>query len=171
MTHPPIIFVDENDKPIGSGSMQEARKNGIRHRVVRIVIQNSKGEFLLQKRGSRPDMLYPGLWDYSAAGHVDDGEDYLDAAKRELKEELNVEAILEPIDHRYGEHTSEEGETVKRFYTTYIAKYDETPTDLQEGEVEEVKWFSLKAINRLLENNPDSATFGIKFFFKELFKT
>ena len=34
---------------------------------------------------------HPGVWDSSAAGHVDAGEDYDEAALRELEEELGVQ--------------------------------------------------------------------------------
>jgi 16S rRNA (adenine1518-N6/adenine1519-N6)-dimethyltransferase len=45
----------------------------------------------LQKRSIWKDRN-PGIWDSSAAGHVDSGEDYLTAARRELREELGIEA-------------------------------------------------------------------------------
>ena len=37
----------------------------------------------------------PGLWDSSAAGHVEKGEGYLTCAYRELQEELNLTEKLE----------------------------------------------------------------------------
>ena len=39
----------------------------------------------------------PGLWDSSAAGHVDSGESYDNAAKRELLEELGLSTSLYPL--------------------------------------------------------------------------
>ena len=40
----------------------------------------------------------PGLWDSSAAGHVESGENYISCANRELKEELELsEHFLEEV--------------------------------------------------------------------------
>ena len=74
-----ITFVDEQDNVIGAGSKQEAWTKGIYHRVSRIFLFNSKGELLIQKRSDNCVSL-PGRWDQSAAGHVDEGETYLEAA-------------------------------------------------------------------------------------------
>jgi isopentenyldiphosphate isomerase len=35
----------------------------------------------------------PGLWDSSAAGHLESGENYFGCARRELKEELSLSSI------------------------------------------------------------------------------
>src|SRR5664279_859085 len=85
----PIIIVDEDDRPIGQATKPEVWAQGLRHRIVRIMIENDQGELLLQHR--TPTMaLYPNRWDNSVGGHVDAGEDYLTAAKRELDEELGI---------------------------------------------------------------------------------
>ena len=60
------------------------------HRAVHILVFNQRGELFLQKRSMSKDND-PGMWDSSAAGHVDSGESYLDCATREIEEELGVE--------------------------------------------------------------------------------
>lgn len=57
------------------------------HRVVHVLVFNSKGELLLQKRSLTRDVA-PGKWDTSVGGHINPGEDPLEAARREMKEEL-----------------------------------------------------------------------------------
>ena len=54
------------------------------------------GEVFLQKR-SRGKDRHPLLWDSSTAGHVDAGEEYDEAAHRELREELGISANLERV--------------------------------------------------------------------------
>jgi 16S rRNA (adenine1518-N6/adenine1519-N6)-dimethyltransferase len=66
------------------------------HRAVHILLFNQAGELFLQKRSHLKDR-HPDVWDSSAAGHVDAGEEYDAAADRELKEELGVEAVLERV--------------------------------------------------------------------------
>ena len=52
-------------------------------------LRGGRAELLLQKRSAQKDS-FPGLYDISAAGHLDPGEDFAAAARRELAEELGV---------------------------------------------------------------------------------
>jgi len=83
--------VDSNDQVIGRASRAEVHGRGLLHRAVHVVLFNKKGEILLQRRSPWKD-THPGLWDSSAAGHLDVGEDYGSAALREMREELGVGA-------------------------------------------------------------------------------
>jgi len=88
--------VDENDQLMGSASRAEVHGNNLRHRAVHMLIFNDAGEVYLQKRTRRKDR-HPLLWDSSAAGHVNAGEGYDEAARRELNEELGIEVALEKL--------------------------------------------------------------------------
>jgi 16S rRNA (adenine1518-N6/adenine1519-N6)-dimethyltransferase len=85
--------VDENDEVIGEASRGEVHGNNLRHRAVHLFIFNGEGQLFLQKRSRWKDR-HPLLWDSSAAGHVEAGEDYDETAARELREELGVSAKL-----------------------------------------------------------------------------
>ncbi len=74
----------------------EVHANNLWHRAVHILLFNEAGELFLQKR-SRSKDRHPLVWDSSAAGHVDAGEEYDTAAARELQEELGVSAELERV--------------------------------------------------------------------------
>ena len=63
------------------------------HRSVGVVIFNENGDVLLQKRSKSKD-IEPGKWTISASGHVTWGQEYLEAAGRELFEELGVKTEL-----------------------------------------------------------------------------
>lgn len=88
--------VDENDRLLGDAPRAEVHGNNLRHRAVHILIFNDAGELYLQKRSRHKDR-HPLLWDSSAAGHVNAGEEYDQAAKRELKEELGIDVALEKL--------------------------------------------------------------------------
>lgn len=89
--------VDSDDRVLEAKPRDEVHVNNLLHRAVHMLLFNRKGELLLQKRSIWKDRN-PGRWDSSAAGHLDSGENYLGAARRELREELGVEApALEPI--------------------------------------------------------------------------
>ncbi|HPO91483.1 MAG TPA: NUDIX domain-containing protein [Victivallales bacterium] len=83
-------IVDENDNIIGKATRTECHGNpSLIHRTVHVVVFNSKGEILLQKRSQKKD-IQPGKWDTAVGGHLMPGEDYETAAYRELAEELGV---------------------------------------------------------------------------------
>jgi 16S rRNA (adenine1518-N6/adenine1519-N6)-dimethyltransferase len=88
--------VDENDQVQGYATRSEVHGNNLRHRAVHILIFNRMGEVYLQQRSRWKDR-HPLKWDSSAAGHVTAGENYNETARRELKEELGVEVLLERI--------------------------------------------------------------------------
>ena len=62
--------VDKNDKVIGRALRSECHKNPeLIHRGILVIVTNSKGMILLQKRSMKKD-LYPGLWGLSVGGHM-----------------------------------------------------------------------------------------------------
>ena len=69
-----LYEVDEHDAIIGPRTRGELHRLKLRHRAVHILLFNRRGEVFLQKRSASKD-INPGLWDTSAAGHVDFGED------------------------------------------------------------------------------------------------
>jgi len=81
--------VDERDTVIRAEPRDTVHVNNLLHRAVHMILFNSQNQILLQKRSIWKDRN-PGLWDSSAAGHVDSGETYQDAALRELREELGI---------------------------------------------------------------------------------
>jgi isopentenyl-diphosphate delta-isomerase type 1 len=160
-----ISYVDANDNVIGAGSIGEAYNKGIIHRVVRVYLYNSKGELLLQKRSDNMKSN-PGKWNESAAGHVDEGETYLQAAQRETEEEIGVRGVvLEEIKKTYTEEVGELGR--KRFTVLFRGVYDgEVHPDLEE--VSEVKWVSPEALRIALQEHPEQFTEGSRTSFAAL---
>lgn len=81
--------VDVHDRVIGKATRKKVHDNDLIHRAVHILVFNKNHDCLLQKRSHLKDR-HPGVWDSSAAGHLDAGEDYESAARRELQEELGI---------------------------------------------------------------------------------
>lgn len=83
-------IVDENGNVVGRATRAECHGNPeLMHRVVHILVFNTAGDLLLQKRSLDKD-IQPGKWDTSVGGHLDAGEDCETAAVRELYEELGI---------------------------------------------------------------------------------
>ena len=95
--NPDEIFdvVDENDNVIGRATRKECNSNpDLIHRAVFILVYNDKDEILWQKRSLTKDAA-PGKWVTSVSGHVDAGEDYVDATIREVMEEIGIDVEAE----------------------------------------------------------------------------
>lgn len=154
---PNITFVDDTDNIIGYGPKSEALSKGLIHRIVRIYITNTVGEILIQKRSATVDV--PNRWDQSAAGHVDEGEDYDTAAYRELEEEIGITDVpLKKITTYYSEE-SDGGVMRKRFNTLYTAQFDGSP-QIDNAEVAATKWIEADALQQWMREKPDDFTQG-----------
>lgn len=164
-----LDIVDDQDVVIGTAMKSEAQKKGLRHRVVRITLEDLTGNILLQKRRDDKE-LYPGCWDTAAAGHVDAGEDYLAAAERELYEELGVVTSLEQIKH-YKSNGVFGWRKLNRFTVLYRGIIPaETTFTLQKEEVADVRWLSRTDLETFIRNNPDQIADGLLETYEILYK-
>ncbi len=136
-----IWHVDENDHPIGPIGRDDSRKSGARYRIVRVSVEDSDGNVLLQKR-LETKKTYPGCWDTSAGGNITYGETYEVAAERELYEEVGIEGVaLEEQAYFYGEVVDPAGNKMNRFTKVYKAVVPRTiKVTPQSEEVAELRW-------------------------------
>ena len=95
-----FVLVDEHDEVIGTVLRKDAHSNPkLIHRSVGVIIFNDKKQVLLQKRSKTKD-TYPEYWGMSVGGHVNVGQSYEEAVKREIIEELGKELnIIELKKH------------------------------------------------------------------------
>ena len=98
MTEPEMLdVVDENGVPTGAVKARAfVHRDGDWHRTVHVWLSNGRGDVLFQKRAATKES-YPDKWDVSAAGHVESGESSIDAAIKELREELGVDALARDL--------------------------------------------------------------------------
>jgi isopentenyl-diphosphate delta-isomerase type 1 len=135
--------VDEDDKVISRAKRKECHSNPeLIHRAVHIIILNSKGQILLEKRSMEKD-LYPGLW-CDIAGHLDSGENYEEAARRELKEETSLET---PLKFLFKFRKDAEKET--EFISVFSCE-SEGPFRINPEETQFVKFFDISEIKEML---------------------
>lgn len=142
--------VNEGDEVIGRQTRREVHRTGLRHRAVHVLVFNSRGEVFLQKRSLAKDSS-PGLWDSSASGHLDCGEDYDACAVRELREEIGLEVTACPkrlfkVDACAG--------TGQEFVWLYQCSSD-GPFVLQPEEIERGDWFAPERVTKWVEANPE----------------
>jgi isopentenyl-diphosphate delta-isomerase len=103
------------------------------------MLANSRGELLLHQRAATKK-AYPLFWSGAAAGHLISGETYEEAARRELKEEIGVEASLEFVEKFYSEPDRE-------MVGVFLGFHD-GPIEVEPHEVERVEYFSVERLQR-----------------------
>lgn len=133
--------------------------------IAAVFLFNSRGNLILQKISSHKK--WGGLWTYSAAGHVDAGENYRTAAQRELAEEMGIKADLEkeltvfPII-REGKQTA--------FHHVFIA-YSDSEILPDKNEISEVKKVSLGDLKSEVKRHPEQYFDAFLTAFDALLKT
>jgi isopentenyldiphosphate isomerase len=90
-----LDVVDEDDNVIGKETRGDCHAKGKIHRGIHVLVFNSKGEILLGKRSMKKKQ-YKGLYQ-DIGGHVEAGESYEEAARRELEEETGITCEPEKI--------------------------------------------------------------------------
>lgn len=157
-------LVDENDKRLGFVSRQKAHRDISKiHRSICIIVINRKNQILFQKRSEFKD-TFPGFWTLSVTGHVHYGETYLNAAKRELFEELGIKSELRFLK-KILLHLPSETE----FCSIYKTNIDNDKINPDRNEITTTLWVELSQIPDFVnENNltPDALQIlrGLNYF-------
>jgi isopentenyl-diphosphate delta-isomerase type 1 len=132
-----LEVVDEHDRVIGLEHRGVIHAEGLMHRSAQVLVFNSDGHLFIQKRSAGKDE-FPGLWDCSAAGHVNPGESYRQCAQREVEEELGIvdaSGLERMCSFPASADTGFEHCTVFRCF-------NDGPMTLQAEEIEEGRWLS-----------------------------
>lgn len=158
-----FYVVDEDDNVVGCASRSECHRRGLIHRSVYVIVVNERGEIFLQKRSIKKD-LYPGYYACSATGHVEYGESYENAAKRELKEELGIEAPIKMIG-KFKCFSDIEREISALFVCHYNG-----PLNLNSEEVSGGEFVDIKEVRRLLESGEKKFAYGSILALREFLK-
>lgn len=139
-------LVDSNDQVVGRTTKVVAHKRGQMHRVVAVYVFDSKGRLLVQKR------LDDGRMDHSVGGHVRKGESYLRAARREMKEELELDLPVVRIGTVFSDETRF-GKNIKHFFGVYMSilpnGWEFKPTE----EVKEISFWDLDKVKEAMRRN------------------
>ena len=139
------------------------------HLVVHVWIRNAKGEYLIAQRSvNRP--TFPMVWE-CVDGSVVKGEDSLQGALREVKEEVGVDLLPEKGHVILSDIKKIEfGKVVNKIVDVWLFEYD-GEVDLSNAttdEVAQVAWMNREQIKELFEHNMFVET--LEYFFTEVDK-
>ena len=148
---------DEYGNPVGTlVKRSEAHERGILHRTSHVwIVRKNNGSYdvLLQKRSAEKES-FPSMYDTSSAGHIRAGDEPLESAIRELKEELGITAKPDElyfagrirIKYESVFHGKLFRDNEVAFVFIYNENVDENKLVLQKEEVEEVRWFPAQVV-------------------------
>jgi 8-oxo-dGTP pyrophosphatase MutT (NUDIX family) len=124
-----VVIVDDRNRVVGAAPREEMRRRRLPHRATFILVFDSRGRLLVQKRTATKD-IYPGYHDLAAGGVVVEGESYDESAVRELAEELGIRGL--PLMPRFDFHFEDSG---NRCFGRVYSCICEGPFRLQPEEV------------------------------------
>jgi 8-oxo-dGTP pyrophosphatase MutT (NUDIX family) len=151
-----VDIVDEFDHVVDSVPRRVMRAERLRHRAVFIAVVDGMGRLLVHRRSPAKD-VWPGWCDIAVGGVVGAGETYLEAAHRELAEEIGVTTeTLAELD--LGESRPYDDDQVSLLARCYLVT-SEGPFTFDDGEVVEAWWVHRDELDDLLVREkflPDS---------------
>src|SRR5262245_23153569 len=133
------------------------------HRATHVLVFNSAGQVFLQKRSLKKDRQ-PGLWDSSASGHLNSGEDYDPCAVRELKEEIGLE-LKTPLQRLF--KVPANAETDFEHLWVYRCQ-SEGPFILNADEIERGGWFAPDELTRWMAEKPEEFASALLLIWKKM---
>jgi isopentenyldiphosphate isomerase len=143
-----IVLVDDHNNAFGFATRREMREHNLPHRASFILVFNSAGQLFVQQRTTSKD-IYPGYYDVTCGGVVQEGETYEVSAKRELAEELGIrEAKVTPLFDFYYKET-----TNKVWGRAFVCTYDGVIT-LQQEEVAYGVFLPIEGVAQLTATKP-----------------
>ena len=155
-----VILVDTQDNVIGSMEKLEAHRKGILHRAFSILIFNSKGEVLLQKR-SKKKYHSGGLWTNACCSHPLPNESMSEATRKRLKHEMGIDLQPEFV-YKFVYKTNLDKDLIEHEYDyVFVGKYDGVPSANLE-EVEDWKFIDIVSLRHDLERHPNTFTAWFK---------
>lgn len=152
-----LILVDADDRVIGYDTKVACHDGaGKLHRAFSVFLFNPNGELLLQQR-SATKRLWPDYWTNSCCSHPRRGEEVEVAARRRVREELNVEASLDLLFKFEYQAGFEEHGSEHELCSVFIGRIDR-PVQPDEKEVKAIRFVSAPQLTQELDDNPTTYT-------------
>ncbi len=153
-----LEIVDKDGNSLGVAPRSSIHGDpSLLHKVVHVLVFNSIGELLLQKRSMSKD-VEPGKWDTSVGGHVSAAEDTSSAMYREMKEELGLDTCEPVFLYSYIYSSTFESELVFTHSCIHNG-----PFSFNTGEIDAVKFWRIEEIKKALGTGVLSDHFESEF--------
>lgn len=155
-----VILVNENDQEVGTLEKLEAHQKGTLHRAFSVLLFNSKGKLLIQKR-ALSKYHSAGLWTNSCCSHPKPGESIEKAARRRLQEEMGIDVQPEYVYSFIYKANLDGGLVEHEFDHVLVGHFDGEPK-INAHEVADWKFASLRELKDQVRDNPAAFTHWFK---------
>ncbi|MGC3947669.1 MAG: isopentenyl-diphosphate Delta-isomerase [Chryseolinea sp.] len=156
-----VILVDEQDNAIGTMEKMEAHRKGVLHRAFSVLVFNSRGELLIQKR-AQSKYHSGGLWTNTCCSHPNPTEGISESARRRTSYEMGIDVrpafafkfiYQAELDHGLIEHELDH---------VFTATFDGEPS-VNPEEVEDWRYVGLEDLREDVRRRPEAYTvwFGL----------
>ena len=149
-----VILVDAGDVQIGTAEKLDAHRRGLKHRAISVLVRNSGGKLLLQRR-SAGKYHSSGLWANACCSHPLPGENAAAAARRRLGEEMGVDCALNPLFVTQYRAAVSNGLIENEIVHVFGGRYD-GPVKADPAEVSEWKWIALAELENDMRARPEN---------------
>lgn len=141
-----VALVDAEGVVTGSAPRSRMRRENLRHASTGVLVRRGDGRVYVHRRSPTKDWA-PDRHDAAAGGVLRAGEHADDSARRELAEELGIEAaVLRPLlRHRH------EDDSVRCVVHVFEVTH-EGPVEHRDGEVVSGEWLTLEALGERLRD-------------------
>lgn len=147
------IYDDLGQKCNMTIEKDEAHKKALIHKGVCVWIINSNDEILLQTRSSH--VMFPNMLDISFSGHIQAGENSLEAAIREGREELGINLEIDKLQYLFScrEYGGIDGYFENEIDDVFLYRADIPIEEYTfcDNEVKEVSYVSLDEFKMMVE--------------------
>lgn len=161
-----VVLVDELDNVIGEMDKLDAHRKGLLHRAISVLVFNSKGEWLLQKRN--PNKYHSkGLWSNTCCTHPSPDESYTQAAVRRLYEEMGMSTPIKDEFNFIYKAILDSGLTEYELDHVFVGIDNRNP-EINLDEVVEYKWISTEDLQEDIKLSPEKYTEWFKIIFNQV---
>ncbi len=158
-----VDVVDENDRFVRKTTRREVRERFLLHRASKVIVLDSEGKFLVQKRSLNKD-LFPGLWELGVGETLKSGDSYEAAAISGLEDEIGLIGVSNiQLKHSLLFKLRCSSTKNNTHYKVYLLNHHGKL--LKGEEVDEIKFLSSGDVKKLIDTGflePESA----KIFWK-----
>jgi isopentenyl-diphosphate delta-isomerase len=160
-----VILVDTNDNVIGTMEKMEAHYKGALHRAFSVLLYNTEGQLLLQKR-AHTKYHSAGLWTNTCCSHPLPGEKIEDAAKRRLQEEMGIDASTK-FAYSFIYKTQLEKQLIEHEYDhVFVGTFDGEPS-INKSEVDDWKFVDTDWLQKDIQLNPENYTYWFRMIMSD----
>lgn len=160
-----LVLVDENDVETGTADKMQAHRDGALHRAISVLVFDSRGRFLLQKR-NHAKYHSQGQWTNACCSHPRPGEIPFEAARRRLREEMGFDCPLRFAFRVLYKADVGSGLTEHELVHVFAGVYGGTVApDPQEADGYE--WLDMDALEERISSAPEYFSPWLRIYMRE----